>query len=273
MKPLFYTIILLFSAQFSSAQELFVFTEPASNMPAKSLGFRNMTMIGTGGSNNQTNVHIMPEVMVGFNNKWMAHVQGFLSNVNNKFVAEGFSSYVKYRFLSNDEVHEHFRMAAFARASYNNALVHQDEIETMGHNSGFETGIIATQLLHKTALSTSVSFERAIYNNIDPKDAGQPNSAINYTFSFGQLLLPKVYSNYQQTNVNFMVELLGQRLINSHKSYLDIGPSVQFIFNSVTRLDFGFRTPIYSNMERTSTNLYLIKVEHNLFNVLKRKKK
>ena len=273
MKQFLYTVALILSIQYTSAQELFVFTEPASNMPAKSLGFRGMSMIGTGGSNNQTNIHLMPEVMVGFNNKWMAHAQGFFSNVNNKFVAEGLSGYVKFRFLSNDEVHQHFRMAAFVRASYNNALVHQDEIETMGHNSGFETGIIATQLLHKTALSSSISFEKAVFTNIDPKDAGQPNSAINYTLSFGQLLLPKVYTSYQQTNFNFMVELLGQSLINSQKHYIDFAPSLQLIFNSVTRLDFGFRTPIYSNMERTSTNLYVIKVEHNLFNVLKRKKK
>jgi hypothetical protein len=31
----------------------------------------------------------------------------------------------------------------------------------MGHNSGFETGLVATKLIKKVAISSSVSFERA----------------------------------------------------------------------------------------------------------------
>jgi hypothetical protein len=34
----------------------------------------------------------------------------------------------------------------------------------MGHNSGFETGLVATKLIKKVAISSSVSFERA-YDN------------------------------------------------------------------------------------------------------------
>jgi hypothetical protein len=34
----------------------------------------------------------------------------------------------------------------------------------MGHNTGFETGLVATKLIKKVAISSSVSFERA-YDN------------------------------------------------------------------------------------------------------------
>lgn len=269
MKKVF--LVVLFSSILNKliAQELFVFTEPASNMSAKSVGIRMMNMIGNEGSNNKLNYHLMPEIMFGVNNKIMFHLQGFLSNVNNSFETEGASIYAKYRFLSNDEVHQHFRMAAFGRASFNNALVHQEEIETMGHNSGFEGGITATQLLHKIALSSSVSYEKAVFNNTPSLFATQPSNAINYTFSIGKLMLPKEYKNYNQTNVNLMLELLGQKLVGSSKSYLDVAPSIQFIFNSVARIDVGYRKQLYSNIERTSENIFVIKLEYNFFNALR----
>lgn len=271
MKKTFLIIIYFFLSKISTCQELFVFTEPASNMPAKSVGIRLMNMLGTEGSNNKMNYHLMPEIMVGINNKFMFHVQSFLSNVNNRFVPEGGALYAKYRFISNDEVHQHFRMAAFGRASYNNALLHQEEIETMGHNSGFEGGLIATELLHKVALSSSISLEKAVFNNVEYKPVTQPNSAVNYTFSVGKLMLPKEYISYKQTNVNLMLEFLGQKLVGSSKNYMDIAPSIQFIINSVMRLDLGYRTQLWGNMKRTSSTTYLLKLEYNLFDVWKGK--
>ena len=269
MKKIFLVICGSLMLHILSAQELFVFTEPASNMPSKSVGVRLMNMLGTEGSNNKLNYHLMPEVMVGINSKLMFHLQGFLSNVNNSFVPEGGSVYAKYRFISNDEVHQHFRVAAFGRASFNNALLHQEEIETMGHNSGFEGGLIATQLLHKVALSSSISYEKAIFNNVYEQPVTQPNNAVNYTFSIGKLMLPKEYKDYNQLNINFMLELLGQKLIGSSKNYIDIAPSVQFIINSVARVDVGYRKQLFSNMERTSENVFVLKLEYNFFNVLR----
>lgn len=268
MKKIFLSVCCSLTLQILSAQELFVFTEPASNMAAKSVGVRMMNMLGNEGSNNKLNYHLMPELMLGVNNKIMFHLQGFMSNVNNSFKTEGASFYAKYRFISKDEVHQHFRMAAFGRASYNNALLHQEEIETTGHNSGFETGVVATQLLHKVALSSSVSYEKAIFNNVDYSPITQPDNAINYTLSIGKLMLPKEYKDYNQTNVNFMLELLGQKLIGSSKNYVDLAPSIQFIFNSVARIDVGYRKQIFSSIERTSENLFVVKLEYNFFNVL-----
>ncbi len=270
MKYLVLVILILFSHFPIQAQELFVFTEPASNMAAKSLGFRVMNSMMNEEDGSGTNYHLMPELMWGINKKWMLHAQSFLSNRNTKLVYEGSSFYTKYRFLSNDKVHSHFRMAAYARASMNNSDIHQEEIETMGHNSGYELGIIATQLLHKVAISSSISYERALNNG--PKNKFptlQSNSAVNYTFSIGKLMLPKEYKSYEQTNLNLMLEFIGQRLNANGRSFLDIAPLVQFIIKSQARIDVGYRCQLYSNMTRTAPNGLIVKLEYNLFNLYK----
>jgi hypothetical protein len=58
-------------------------------------------------------------------------------------------------------LNSHF-FGCFGRYSFNSDI-HQEQIEIMGHNSGFETGLVATKLIKKVAISSSVSFERA-YN-------------------------------------------------------------------------------------------------------------
>jgi hypothetical protein len=252
------------------SQELFVFTEPASNMPAKSLGFRDMNGFFLE-KDGKLNYHNMPELMWGINKKWMVHAQGFISNrQDGGFETEGGSFYAKYRFYSKDELKKHFRMALYGRYSFNKADIHQQEIETMGHNSGYEAGFIATQLLHKVAISSSISYERALDNKPNYTfPSTESNSAMNYTLSAGKLMLPKVYTSYKQVNVNLMLELIGQRLNDNQKSFLDIAPSIQFIINSQARIDFGYRKQLYSTMERTAPNGMVLKFEYLFFNVFR----
>lgn len=255
---------------FTFSQELFVFTEPASNMPAKSLGIRDMNalMFEKDGT---INYHNMPELMWGINNKWMVHAQGFISNRRDgSFETEGGSVYAKYRFFSKDALKRHFRMALYGRYSFNNADVHQPELETMGNNSGYEAGWIATQLLHKVAISSSISYERAINNQPDYIfHTAESNSAMNYTLSLGKLMLPKVYTSYKQVNLNLMLEFLGQRLNENKKSYLDMAPSVQLIINSQARIDIGYRHQLYTTMLRTAPNGVVLKFEYLFFNVFR----
>jgi hypothetical protein len=140
----------------------------------------------------------------------------------------------------------------------------------MGHNSGYEAGFIATKLLHKVAISSTISYERALDNKPNYKfPPMQANSATNYTLSIGKLMFPKVYTSYNQTNVNLMFELIGQRLNGNQKSFLDMGPSIQFIVNSQARFDIGFRQQLYSTMERTAPNGVILKFEYLFFNVFK----
>lgn len=255
---------------FAYSQELFVMTEPASNMPAKSFGIRNMNAFMYE-ADGKLNYHNMPELMWGINKKWMLHVQGFISNrQGGDFEAEGGSLYAKYRFFSKDNLKSHFRMAFYGRYSINRADIHQQELETMGHNTGYETGFIATQLLHKVAISSSLSYERALDNNPNYKfPTAESNKAMNYTLSVGKLMLPKVYTSFKQVNVNLMLELLGQRLNQNGKSYLDIAPSVQFIINSQARIDLAYRQELYSSMLRTAPNGVILKLEYTFFNAFR----
>lgn len=254
----------------TKGQELFVMTEPASNMPAGSIGIRTMNSFMFNKSNN-LNYHLMPEIMWGINQKWMVHLQSFQSNrATPGLKVEGGSFYVKYWFYSNDDIHKHFRLASYSRVSLNRADIHQEEIETMGHNSGGEIGLIATQLVNKLAISTAVSYEKAIDNTSENKfPVTQSNNATNYTLSFGRLMYPRIYKTLKQTNINLMVEFLGQTLNQNGKSNLDVVPSIQFIIMSRARIDLAYRKELYSNMVRTAPNGFIIKFEYTIFNVTK----
>ena len=266
-----FLVVVLFALSMNvSAQELFVVTEPASNMPTGSIGLRLGQFLMKEKFKSGNNYHLMPEIMWGENKNLMLHAAAFISNRNKSLVTEGGSVYAKYRFLSKDDLHQHFRMAAFGRVSVNNSDIHQEEINTMGHNSGFETGIVATQLINKVAISASSSIEKATNNSETYKfPASQSNSATNYTLSFGRLMYPNKYKSYRQTNINFMMEFMGQTLNQNGKSFLDIVPSLQFIINSQARIDVAYVKEIYSNMLRTAPNGLYLKLEYSFFNVTK----
>ena len=235
-------VFALFFMQGIVAQELFVVTDPASNVPAGSLGIRLGQSVFKKQMKSGYSYHVMPEVAWEINKNLMVRTSMFVSNSNNQLVAEGASFYTKYRFLSTDDLQSHFRMAAYGRYSFNNATIHQEQIEIMGQNSGFETGIVATQLIKKLAVSASVSYEKAFDNKPDYRfPVAQSDNAMNYTLSLGRLMYPKKYTNFKQTNINTMIEFVGQTLNENGKSYLDIVPSVQFIINSKARIDFAYK--------------------------------
>jgi hypothetical protein len=266
-------VVFVFLCVKVQAQELFVVTEPASNMPANSLGIRVAQSFMQAKQTAKNNYHIMPEVMWGASKKLMLHAVSFISNRNGNLFGEGVGVYGKYRLYSADDIHTHFRVAGYGRISLNRADIHQEEINTMGHNTGFETGIIATKLQHKIAISSSVSFEKALNNgNKNKFPTGASSTAFNYTLSFGKLVYPTTYSSLKQTNINVMVELLGQSLLTkTNKSFVDIVPSIQFIFNSQARVDFAYIKQLFSNIQRTAANGFYIKLEYSIFNVDKRK--
>ena len=268
MKPSAIVILLLLSLA-GKAQELYVVTEPASNMATKSIGLRlNNYFLGEKNSS-KTDYHLIPEIMLGVSRTIMIHGDVFFSNKSKDFRAEGGSIYAKYRFLSNDEVQRHFRMAAFARISVNNSVIDQEEINLYGFNSGFEGGIVATQLLHKVALSSGVSFVKATDNSNENKFiyGTAKSKAINYTLSIGKLMLPKEYKDYKQVNLNLMLEFLNQFNLGSGRYYCDVAPAAQLILNSIARIDVGYRHQLWGTLVRTSPNGVFVRLEYNFFNV------
>lgn len=264
---LFFVVI---NCQNIFSQELFVITDPASNVPANSLGVNVMQSLFKEEMKSGYNYHFMPEVSYGLNKNIMFRASAFVSNRNNSLVTEGGSFYAKYRFHSTDDLNSHFRLAAYGRYSFNNSDIHQEQIEILGHNSGFETGIIATKLIKKVAISSSISFEKALDNKPSypfPDNIG--DNATNYSLSFGKLMYPKKYTNYKQTNINLMVEFVGQTINENGKSYLDVMPAVQFIFNSQARLDFAYRQELISSMVRSAPNGFYFNLYYTFFNLKK----
>jgi hypothetical protein len=260
---------ILFLSVSGTAQELFSMTEPASNIAARSISIRVDNSIMDEINSSKINYHLIPEIAVGISKKLMLRGSTFFSNRTQKFKNEGGSIYAKYRFLSNDAMQRHFRMAAFGTLSFNNSDIHQEEISMYGHNTGFEAGLVATQLIRKVALSSSVSYTKAWDNGNNNKFIyGLKNSkAVNYSFSFGKLMLPNHYRDYRQTNLNLMIEMLSQVNTGSGKYYIDIAPMAQLIFNSESRIDVGYRKQVSSDLVRTAPNGFFIRVEHNFFNV------
>jgi hypothetical protein len=268
MKKIFFLFLIIGSA--AQAQELFIYTEPASNMPSHSIGVRLANMLMNEKYSNRYEYHLIPEIMWGANKRLMLHLDGFISNRTKDLSLEGGSFYAKYRFFSRDEVHNHFRMAAYGRVSYNNSDIHQEEIELYGHNSGYQAGIVATQLLYKVALSANASYVHATDNGSENKfPATQSSNAFNYSLSAGKLIFPKEYTDYKQTNMNVIVEVLGQTLGSNGRSYLDVAPALQFIFNSQARIDLGYRQQLYSSMYRSAPNGFLVRFEYLFFNPFK----
>jgi hypothetical protein len=262
-KKVWLTLCMLVWVCAALAQELYVNTEPASNMAAKSLGIR---LENEGYFKPEFKNRNILELMYGLNKNLMVHSSLYLSNYyQGKQQFEGVSAYAKYRLYSADSVQKHFRLAAFIKvASINNPIPNQ-EIALEGDNSGLQGGLVATQLLHKLALSGSASYLRAMQN----RGGYEPvtRNSIAYTLSAGYLLYPRKYTGYGQTNVNLYAELLGKTNPGRGQHYLDIAPAVQFIFNSTLRVDLSYRTPLTNRMVRNTQNMYLIRVEYNLFNL------
>lgn len=268
-------IVLFFLSIKIQGQELYVFTEPASNMPAHSISLKLTDHFVTKDNiYNRFSHRLMPQVMFGISKKWMFHIGVTFSNMHTPdFKYESFNFYTKYRFISFDDIHKHFRMAAFIDASKTRAPFHYDEITLMGDKSGIEAGIIATQLWHKFALSGTLSHTQILDDSRFNKVIYVPEriyQSLNYSLSGGYLLFPKQYKDYKQTNLNLYMELLGEQTLDVKRYCIDLAPAVQLIFNSNSKLNIGYRFQLSSNMQRMAANSWQVSFERTFLNALKK---
>lgn len=269
-------IVLFFLSIKIQGQELYVFTEPASNMPAHSISLKLTDHFVTKDNiYNRFSHRLMPQVMFGISKKWMFHIGVTFSNMHTPdFKYESFNFYTKYRFISFDDIHKHFRMAAFIDASKTRAPFHYDEITLMGDKSGIEAGIIATQLWHKFALSGTLSHTQVLDDSRFNKVIYVPEriyQSLNYSLSGGYLLFPKQYKDYKQTNLNLYMELLGEQTLDVKRYCIDLASAVQLIFNSNSKLNIGYRFQLSSNMQRMAANSWQVSFERTFLNALKKK--
>lgn len=257
----------------SNAQELYVYTEPASNMPAKSISGKASTMLLKGTSSGQLEQRYTPEIMFGLSKNWMVHAAGTFSDMYSSNLRwESIRLYAKYRFLSLDDVHQHFRMAAFGEVAHSVNDVMYEEVSLNGDQSGVMGGIILTQLWQKLALSSTLSYAQVTTKKPALMPDAYPFQAFNYSLSAGYLLLPRNYTSYRQTNVNIYAELLGQQTLDRKQYYVDLAPALQFIFNSNAKLNMGYRFQLSGDMHRMAEQSWQFSFEYVFLNALRKKK-
>lgn len=261
------SIFILFFLATNAAfgQELYVYSEPASNMPAHTISTKLKAVIGPRAGNSLQ--RYTPEVMFGLSKSFMLHGAASFSNMLTPGVQwEGAYLYGKYRFLSIDGIHRHFRMAAFSEIGYSQNPIAMDELSIRGENSGIDAGVIATHLVDKLAISGTASYLKVFEKEVDKMPHPMATSAINYSLSAGYLILPVKYKSYEQLNFNIYAELLGQQTFEKETYFVDAAPAIQFIFNSTSKLNLGYRFQLKGNALRAAKESFQVSFEHTFFN-------
>jgi hypothetical protein len=275
--PLLYVIIFLCTQQ-SFAQELFISTEPASNMPRYSYGFRVSSESFAQDKLFKSRTDF--EAMYGFSGNLMGHVMISASNFYGNYEYNNFGLYAKYRLYTDDGFKSHFRIAAYAHAAFGKQRNTFADIELRGGNTGLETGLIFTILKDHLALSSTlgaITFVPDINTGIyDQHDVIYTNVK-NYLFSLsaGYLVYPKEYSNYSDLNVNVYAELMGKYITyeipdldfasHEHGMVLDLAIGPQIIINSISRLDLAITTRVISEVEGFPKPSFLLRYEQMFY--------
>ena len=314
LKKLILVVLLWQTYGVAVAQELFPVAEPASSVPKGALGVRVFDE-GYQEKSLYRNVAAI-KLMYGLTSKLSVYVTADVSDIHAKTLPFDFIShdhsggtlvsgtntpkqgveyqyvfnsvdlYAKYRFLSVDGTNSHFRMAAYAEGSYVAVPSHEAEPNLLIHTSGVGAGIITTYLKHHFAVSLTTGcilpFDYKgntydIFGGVYPTTIKYGN-AVSYDLSFGYLLFPRSYKNYDQTNWNIYCELIGKsygaakvreqdgpfpgaivyELSNSTPilkagNYIDITPGIQCILKSTYRIDFSVAFPL---INRSYNHLY-----------------
>lgn len=301
-------VLALIICQFSlKAQELYPNSEPASIVPKNALGIRLMNEAYMNGKYFSSWHGAM--FMYGLTPKLMFNAMVTVSNHHGKalppdfiktdsanadYVAKGrapksygylFESVnlgFRYRFLNRDGDHRHFRMALYGNGVYSNRPHDESEVSLMGDNNGIGGGIISTVLVKKLAVSlTSGIIKPLAYTENDI--SFKYGNAFNYSLSFGYLVYPFKYKNYQQTNVNLYAEFIGKSYDhltiekngspictpNTSKyigsNYIEFRPAVQFIIKSNLRIDCSTAIPLVNRSYLRNYPLYLLNLQYYFF--------
>ena len=249
-------IIAIFAFLPTIAQELYVFTDPASTKPARSIGLKH-SFQKMGGNSNRNNQYT--QMQFGLSKKVSLYLG---TNYN------GQDAYVQYRFYTKDAMYAHTRFALYAKSIQTKLqAIHTSAVLLDGEESVNGLGFIVTQLKHKWASSLSLGY-------VEKQNWSQHygRGAFQYSFSNGFLVYPKRYSSYGQTNVNLYLELLGQKLLSGRGQYLDAAPAIQMIFNSQAKLNLGYRFALLEKTNRMTNNSLFISFDYLFFNALPKKK-
>ena len=255
---------ILIISRFSFAQELYINSEPASLIPKGTkvvrLHHHSIFLDGTNLMGSIGNAFIMiPSISYGLSKKIMLSGSFQFSNkpyeqdMTPNFGFSGLKLYSKQRILTTDKQKYHTRLSSFLKYSYHENKFMKNNLDLELQDTGFELGIIGTQLINKLALSVTSALARV--SNIDEKIT--QGSSVNWqtinlntfknSISAGYLLFPRKYKSYKQTNFNIYLEFLTNTILTKdfpnryHKFSSTIAPGIQFIILSRSRLDFSYK--------------------------------
>lgn len=310
-------LVLTFFWQLRS-QELFPYTEPASTIPKGVIGIRpfyrmypevdlkrrmfalrvmygllpKLTIMGTISVTNHHGKDLPPNLVTHTHRgtQTFYSTNNIPRGIRYPYQFSGIYIYAKYRFLSFDQKHRHFRMALYG--DWSNVGVAHDESEPtlMDDTKGYGGGLIATYLHNHFAASFTGGFiVPKHYDGFSP-DFGIPvatrvqyGRAVLYNLSLGYLVHPKQYSDYGQTNINLYVEFMGksfeaakvtqfgyvnvpiQTPILDKGYYVEVYPSIQAIFDSNLRLDVSVGFPLIKRSYARFYPVYSVALQRYIF--------
>ena len=291
------TVLSFISTYKCSAQELFPHNEIASSVPKNVLGLRlfgesydesgtqrNMVALRMMyGVTSRLSVSVTPSLSnhhsknlpLGLvththsNNDTIYQTGNFTRGIHYEYRFNGIHFLAKYRVISNDGDHEHFRVAFYAEGSVNNSAHDESEPNLMDDTKGFGGGILVTYLKNHFAVSLSSGFVKpGTYTETTPDFYGGEQTtsltygnSISYNLSFGYLIYPFQYKKYSETNVNVYLEFMGKsygqaKVIQNNRNiepqtelllsgnYIEMHPGLQFIIDSNLRFDFTVGFPV-----------------------------
>jgi hypothetical protein len=269
MRQALVVVFLVISSHIYS-QELFIATEPASNMPKGSSGIR----VAVEGSfmNDALRTRSQFEVMYGFSKEIMLHGELYASDHLGTYAFENAGVYAKYRFFTDDDFKYHFRSALYAKALFGSQNGISPLVGLDGASPGYGGGIVSTLLVDHLAVSVTLGAVTGI-PEIENEEhiAYHDITNYNYSLSAGYLVYPAEYVSYSDPNFNIYAEVLGKygsyTIVehevgipgSANEVVLSVGPQV--ILNSIARIDLAFKTTLLSNAPHRSPNAVYLKFE------------
>ncbi|MBL0342522.1 MAG: hypothetical protein IPP71_17445 [Bacteroidetes bacterium] len=236
MKPLLLLCLLLnFTAV--TAQELFIHTEPASNLPKGVLGVRlaanNYSELGTprywtglslmygvsarlmvnvmASASNHHDSKLPKELFSEDGNGQSVHSHNATRGREYDMRFEGVNLYSKYRIFTLDGTKKHVRLAAYGQLAVATTAHDEAEPDLMGDNSGLGGGIVFTQLIKRFAHSTTIGYIHPFkYTEKSTSSEITSGNAWSYAFSMGYQIFPLKMKSYKQPGLNIYCEFLGK---------------------------------------------------------------
>ena len=254
------------------AQELFIQTESASNMPVGRFGIRaSYEAWQENGTISREGI----EGMYGVTRYLMVHPQIYGSNQVNGFQLETFGGYAKYRLYIDDGFKYHFRVAAYAEALAGEQHSTYPSFSFKGSQPCVDGGIISTLLENRLALNFVAGASGALKDITLPNASYSNIKGVNASLSAGYLIYPPRYTSFSDPNVNIYAELLGYNVwydqgnsgtVLSHHGdelLLSLGP--QLILNSVARFDLSYVMLLQSSLPERRPNTFFARFEYNFY--------